>query len=161
MTASAAYAFVGLDPAQFADLARLSPEGLAERGIVHQTVRAGEIAPCRISLENAPAGEAVLLLNHTHQPTSSPYGARGPVFVRVTALAREGIGRWTETPPMLRGRMLSVRTYDRKGHIRDGRLVEPDALQDHLAAMFASPDTDEVHLHFPGYGCYAAKAVRI
>jgi hypothetical protein len=154
------FVIVGLDPVQFSEIGSLSAPDLAARGIVRQTVAEGERAPCRITLENTPAGETVYLLNFTHQPTSSPYGARGPIFVRAVALGREGMVVGRETPPMLRDRVLSVRTYDRRGHIRDGRLVEPADLQAHLAAMFESEETQEVHLHFPGYGCYAAKAVR-
>ena len=38
--------------------------------------------PCRVSLEDAPVGEEVLLLPFTHQDSRSPYRASGPIFVR-------------------------------------------------------------------------------
>lgn len=153
------YRFESLDPALFADLAALDDAGLAARHIVVSTVAPGDRAPCRLTLENAPAGETVLLLNHTHQPTTSPYGARGPIFIRRNALG--GAPAVFDTvPPMLQGRQLSVRAYDSDGMITDGAVVEATDLDRHLAGLFARRDVDEVHLHFPGRGCYAARAVR-
>lgn len=154
------YRFESLDPAAFADLIDLADADLAARQIVVSRVGPGERAPCRLTLENAPVGETVLLLNHTHQPTPSPYGARGPIFIRRAALGGHPVACET-IPPMLVGRSLSVRAYDRAGLIVDGAVVEPGTLTAHLAALFARADVDEVHLHFPGRGCYAAKAVRI
>jgi hypothetical protein len=153
------YQFQGIDPARFAALAALTEAELAAAGVVVRVVAPGERAPCRLTLENAPAGETVFLLNHTHQPTTSPYGARGPIFIRRDALGGAAVVT-TTLPPMLAGRTLSVRAYDDAGMIVDGEVVEPDALADHLAALFARADVVEVHLHFPGRGCYAAKAVR-
>lgn len=154
------YRFESLDPALFADLAALDASGLAARHIVVSTVAPGDRAPCRLTLENAPAGETVLLVNHTHQPTPSPYGARGPIFIRRNALDRAP-AIFDTVPPMLVGRQLSVRAYDADGMIVDGAVVEPADLDGHLVGLFARADVDEVHLHFPGRGCYAAKAVRV
>lgn len=154
------YRYQSLNPAHFAPLATLSDAELAARNIVVTQVAPGERAPCRLTLENTPAGETVLLLNHTHQPTSSPYGARGPIFIRKAALGRPPVVS-ADLPAMLVGRQLSVRAYDAAGMIVDGAVVEAADLKPHLDALFGRADVDEVHLHFPGRGCYAAKAVRV
>lgn len=153
------YRFESLDPAVFTPLAALDDAELAARHIVVSTVQPGDRAPCRLTLENTPAGEIVLLLNHTHQPTPSPYGARGPIYIRKAALGRAPVVTAT-LPAMLVGRQLSVRAYDVAGMIVDGAVVEAADLRTHLDALFQRADVDEVHLHFPGRGCYAAKAVR-
>lgn len=154
------YQFHSLDPAAFTSLAALNDAELAERHIVVSTVQPGDRAPCRLTLENTPAGETVLLVNHTHQPTPSPYGARGPIFIRKAALGGQPVVTAT-LPAMLVGRQMSVRAYDAAGMIVDGAVVEAIDLKPHLDALFRRADVDEVHLHFPGRGCYAAKAVRV
>ena len=57
-----AFRISGLDPSPFLDLAGLSDEALAERGVMRR-VSDGTGFPCRVSLEDVAAGEAVLLLN--------------------------------------------------------------------------------------------------
>lgn len=153
------YRFESLDPAVFAPLAALDDVALAARHIVVSTVQPGDRAPCRLTLENTPAGETVLLVNHTHQPTLSPYGARGPIYIRKAALGGQPVITAT-LPAMLVGRQMSVRAYDTAGMIVDGAVVEAADLTPHLDALFRRADVDEVHLHFPGRGCYAAKATR-
>lgn len=153
------YRFESLDPAVFAPLAALDDAELSARHVVVSTVQPGDRAPCRLTLENTPAGETVLLVNHTHQPTPSPYGARGPIYIRKAALGRAPVVTAT-LPAMLVGRQMSVRAYDTAGMIVDGAVVEAIELKPHLDALFRRADVDEVHLHFPGRGCYAVKAVR-
>src|SRR5271169_403613 len=63
----------GLPVETFAPLFGLSDEALAERGVVRQTALAGERFPCRVTLEDAPAGQSVLLLNYQHQDAATPY----------------------------------------------------------------------------------------
>ena len=72
----------GLEPALFEDLFGLTESALAERGMRWMRVDKPVGFPCRISLEDAPVGEDVLLLTFTHQDSRSPYRASGPIFVR-------------------------------------------------------------------------------
>jgi hypothetical protein len=73
---------VGLDNGQFAPLFELPDDALLKRGIVRQVATDSRAFPCRVSLQDAPVGDEVLLLSFTHQPADSPYKAAGPIFVR-------------------------------------------------------------------------------
>lgn len=86
-----------LDAALFAPLFALDDAGLAARRIARRTVDADHGTPCRVSLEDARAGEQVLLLPWRHHAVDSPYRASGPIFVRRgVATARPQVD---EVPP--------------------------------------------------------------
>ena len=76
------YQLRGLEPAQFEQFFGLDEAGLAARGMRWMRVDKPVGFPCRISLEDAPVGEDVLLLPFVHQDSRSPYRASGPIFVR-------------------------------------------------------------------------------
>ena len=76
------YQLRGLEPATFEKYFALNESELAERGMRWMRVDKPVGFPCRISLEDAPVGEDVLLLPFTHQDSRSPYRASGPIFVR-------------------------------------------------------------------------------
>ena len=76
------YQLLGLEPRLFESLFDLDEPALASRGMRRVRVDAPVGYPCRISLEDAPIGEEVLLLPFTHQDSRSPYRASGPIFVR-------------------------------------------------------------------------------
>ena len=80
----------GIDPAAVAAAFALDADGLAAIGAVRVIAEAGGGYPCRITLEEAEAGEELLLMNYEHQPASSPYGSRGPIYVRRRGLDRAG-----------------------------------------------------------------------
>ncbi len=104
------YMLRGLEPALFEPLFQLDDEALAARGMRWMRVDEPTGHPCRISLEDAPVGERVLLLPFVHQDSRSPYRASGPIFVRRgIPAARCIVG---ELPLYLTRRPLSVRAYD-------------------------------------------------
>src|SRR5262245_20221876 len=115
----------GLDPAQFAPL---FTDDAALAALNGRRVIADDSGgfPCRVSLEDARAGDELVLFTFEHQPTTSPYRARGPIYVRRGATRFAG----TEIPDLLRSRLLSVRAYDDRGNIVEadvcpGTDVEP------------------------------------
>jgi hypothetical protein len=114
--------------------------------------------PCRVSLEDAEPGERLLLLPFEHQPAHSPYRAAGPIFVREKA--RAPYDRSGDLPPVLLGRMLSVRAYDRDGLMVDADVVDGAAVDPLLTRLFDRADTDYVHIHFARRGCYACRVER-
>jgi hypothetical protein len=114
--------------------------------------------PCRVSLEDAEPGERLILLPFEHQPAHSPYRAAGPIFVRETAHAT--FDRADELPPVLVGRMLSVRAYDSDGSMVDADVVDGVAVETLLARLFDRADTSYVHVHFARRGCYACRVER-
>ena len=76
------YLLRGLEPAPFEKLFELDDEALAGRGMRRMRSDQPVGFPCRVSLEDTPVGEEVILLPFTHQDSRSPYRASGPIFVR-------------------------------------------------------------------------------
>jgi hypothetical protein len=72
----------GIDHTPFEGLFELSDLQLREIGAVRRRATEEFGFPCRISLEDAPIGEELLLLPYEHHPAKSPYRASGPIFVR-------------------------------------------------------------------------------
>jgi hypothetical protein len=75
------YRISGLSPAPFRHLFGLDEATLAGHGIRRYAVDAMPGFPCRVTLQDLPAGASALLLNYEHQPAASPYRSRGPIFV--------------------------------------------------------------------------------
>jgi hypothetical protein len=149
---------VALDPEQFISWIRLSDEALLERSARRRVADANPGFPCRMSLQDAPIGERLILLPFEHQSADSPYRAAGPIFVR------ERVSRWSEpvdvVPPMLRARLLSVRGYDAGGMMEDADVVEGAKLEERIESMFAQPAIEYLHVHFARRGCYACRIER-
>lgn len=147
-----------LSAAEFRPLFGLSDEELAARGIVRRVV-AGPGSPCRLTLEDAPVGETVLLLNYEHQPADTPFRARHAIFVR------EGAERRTfspgEIPPAFAARQfLSLRAFDDAGMMIDADITPTAELAAAIDRLLANPDAAYLHAHYAGAGCYAARIDR-
>ncbi len=149
--------FQGISVAPFQALFALEDGELAERGMRRMIADAKPGFPCRVSLEDAEPGERVLLVNFEHQPAHSPYRATGPIFVRESAgVAYDAL----EAPPVLRGRLLSLRAYDAAGMIVDADVVPGDDVESVLARLFARGDSAYVHIHNAKRGCFACRVER-
>lgn len=111
------FQIVGLPAEPFAPLFALDSNALAARGIATRIADAPHAYPCRVSLEDAQAGEELLLLSWPHQQTTGPYASSGPIFVRRHATAaRLAVG---EVPEQQRRRLLSVRAYNERDDLLD------------------------------------------
>lgn len=152
------YVIRGLDPAPFAALYGLSDAALAERGVVRMEVDATPGFPCRVSLQDAGMGEAMLLLNHEHLPVDSPYRQRHAIFVREGAT--EPAQFENEVPEQLAIRTLSLRAYDAEGMMTDADLVEGGELAALIDRFFADPSVAYLHAHNAKRGCFAARIDR-
>ena len=152
------YRFRGLSAEPFAPLLGLSDSELEARGMRRMIADEKPGFPCRVSLEDAEPGERLILLPFEHQPAHSPYRAAGPIFVRESA--RETFDRSGELPPVLVGRMLSVRAYDPDGLMVHADIVDGADVEALLARQFARADTDYIHIHFARRGCYACRVER-
>ena len=152
------FRYKGLPVETFRPLWYLGDAALAERGIQRVIADAKPGFPCRVTLEDAEFGESLLLLSHQHQPASSPYRSSGPIFVRETA--QETFDRVGTVPPVLRGRLLSLRAYDREGIMIDADIVEGNEVEGLLQRLFARDETDIVHVHNARRGCYACSVER-
>lgn len=152
------YVFEGLDPAQFAHLSGLTDANIESRAMRRYNVDSMPGFPCRVTLEDAPLGAKVLLLNHVSRPERTPYRASHAIFVREDA---EAAARYTgELPPALRTRWLSLRGFDAEGTMVDASLAKPGQADAGLRRLFEDPTIVEVDAHNAIRGCFAARARR-
>ena len=149
------YVLHGLEPALFQPLFDLDDATLAARGIRRMRVDAPVGYPCRISLEDAPLGEEVLLLPFVHQDSCSPYRASGPIFVRCGQ--REARRIAGELPPYLTRRPLSVRAYDAVDDMLAADVIDGAAAGPLIESYLAREDVSYLHVHFARRGCYACR----
>ena len=152
-----AFRFTGLPFGPFEPLLALSDEELAGKGFRRVVADAKPGYPCRISLEDAEPGERVLLVNYAHQPAHSPFKAIGPIFVREVARTTFDA---RAVPPVLRGRMLSLRAYDKGGMMVDADVVEGNEVEPLIERLFANGEADYLHVHFARRGCYSCRVDR-
>lgn len=144
--------------APFAPLFALSDAELAARGVLRRVVD-GPGAPCRVTLEDAPVGERVLLLNWEHQPADTPFRSRHAIFVREAA--RDTTFTPGEIPPAFAARsFLSLRAFDESGMMVDADLTPTADLPDAIDRLLANPEAAYLHAHYAGAGCYAARIDR-
>lgn len=148
------YRISGLPLDSFAPLFSESTAALAARGILRVTVAEAGGYPCRITLEDALAGETVLLLNYEHQPAPTPYRATHAIYVRETAHAT--YDACDQVPQALRRRLLSVRAFDADGMMLDADVAPGEALESLIERFFAMPRVHYLHAHHARPGCYAA-----
>jgi hypothetical protein len=159
MLRTMSYALRGLEPALFEPFFQLNDEALAARGMRWMDVDEPVGFPCRISLEDAPVGERVLLLPFVHQDSRSAYRASGPIFVRHgVGTARRIVG---ELPPYLTRRLLSVRAYDALDDMVDADVIDGAAAAPLIERYLARDEVAYLHLHFARRGCYACRVDRI
>src|SRR3546814_18026736 len=100
------YAITGLSPEPFAPLFEMSDAELAARGARRVTADADRGFPCRISLEDARAGEELILLHHVSHDVETPYRSAYAIYVRQGVAA----GTWRHAePPGRAGRPVATR----------------------------------------------------
>ena len=151
------YRITGLDPARFHDLFALDNAALAARGA--QRLIAEDGFPCRVTLEDAIAGERVILTSHPHMDVAhSPYRASGPVFVRESA--KEAAVIEDEVPPYLSTRLLSLRAYDANGIMVDAEVVPGAEVDPLIRTWLQRPEVAVLHAHFARRGCFGARIER-
>lgn len=114
--------------------------------------------PCRVSLQDAQAGETLLLLPYLHHAVAGPYRASGPIYVREnaekTAVFRDVI------PPFLHRRLLSVRGYRADDWMHAADVVEGKTLDLVIDAMFSQEAIAYLHIHNARPGCYSCRVDR-
>ncbi|MGH8131116.1 MAG: DUF1203 domain-containing protein [Steroidobacteraceae bacterium] len=152
------YELRGLEPGLFEPYFDLDETALAARGMRWMRVDAPVGFPCRISLEDAPVGESVLLLPFTHQDSRSAYRASGPIFVR---RGRSKAARIVdELPPYLTRRPLSVRAYDASDDMIDADIVDGREAAPLIERYLALNEASYLHIHFARRGCFACRVDR-
>lgn len=153
------FVVTGLPAQDFQPLFGLPDEALAARRVQRMSVTAPLGFPCRISLEDRPVGDTVLLMNFEHQPADTPFRSRHAIFVGEQA--NKAARYVDELPPVLAARpFTSLRAFDAAGMMTDGALVAVGDLPDEIRRMLDAPGTAYLHAHYPGRGCFAARIAR-
>jgi len=99
----------GLSPDTFRPLFALDDGALAARNIRRVVADADRGFPCRVTLEDARQGEALLLLPFLHHDVAGPYRASGPIYVREAAMQQPAAVFRDTLPPSFPRRLLSLR----------------------------------------------------
>lgn len=147
-----------LEANRFQHLFKLSDDALEAQNVRRQIVKTSPGSPCRVSLEDARAGEEVLLLHHQHQPAATPYRAGHAIFVRKGA--QQAFPGVDEIPELFRKRLISLRGFDVTDCMVDADVAEGAELEGAIDRMFSDPAVSYIHLHNAKPGCFAASVTR-
>ena len=148
----------GLSPAPFQPLFGLSDEALSDKGVIRVTADAKPGFPCRITLEDAEPGEAVLLLNHESHGAETPYRSSYAIYVRESASApAEYVD---DIPPILKGRPLALRLFDRKGMLAGAELSLDGDPRRIIEQALERTGVAYIDVHNAAHGCFAARVTR-
>ncbi len=151
------YRIEGLKRAEFAPLFVMTDAELAEQGAIRMKAD-GPGFPCRISLEDAPAGEDVILLNYTSHAVATPYRSSYAIFVRPDAQEIDPLV--DQTPPVFEGRPIALRGFDANGMLKNAGLALPGQADEKIKALFADPAITYIHAHNAAHGCFSARIER-
>ena len=152
------YKITGLEPSQFAHLIGLSDEELAAHGAVRMIADSRPGFPCRVTLDDAEPGEALLLVNHVSHDGNNPYRASHAIFVSESA--GQAAVYQDEIPPALERRVLSLRGFDQDGMMVDAALAQPGEADEAVRRLLANEWVDHVDAHNATRGCFAARVER-
>ncbi|MBU7581082.1 MAG: DUF1203 domain-containing protein [Porphyrobacter sp.] len=152
------YVIEGLDPAPFAGLFGLGDTELAARAAVRMVADTRPGYPCRVSLEDAQPGTALLLVNHISRPAPGPYRAAHAIFI--TEGASTPARFVNAVPPVFLPRVLSLRGFDADGMMVDAMLTQPGEAEAGLLRLLGQQQIVEVDVHNAVRGCFSARARR-
>jgi hypothetical protein len=148
----------GLKFAQFAALVGLTDEQLAAHEARRVVADRHPGFPCRVSLIDAQPGERVLLVNYEHLAVPGPYRSRYAIYVRENAV--DAALAVDEIPPVLRGRLLSLRAFGADGMLLEADVAEGAALAPAIERLLTPAAVAYLHVHNARPGCFAARVDR-
>jgi hypothetical protein len=152
------FQLVGIEHEPFKPLFELSDAELTAQGTVRLIADSHPGFPCRVSLEDAAAGDELLLLHHLHHPVGSPYRASGPIYIRRGQTRRvlaPGL-----VPDSVTRRVISVRAYDLEDMMLTADVSEGTRVAGVLKRLFTDPAVAYIHLHNAKQGCFSCLARR-
>ena len=152
------FVIAGLPVETFLPLFGLSDAALVAHGAIRQTADDDGRYPCRVTLEDIPAGQSLLLVNFEHQAAPTPYRSNYAIFV--SEAARESPRFEDQLPPVLRGRPIALRAFDADGMLIGAELALNDDVAEAIARRFEDPAAAYLHAHNAAYGCFAARIDR-
>ncbi|KQZ69476.1 hypothetical protein ASE06_01245 [Sphingopyxis sp. Root214] len=151
------YSIQGLSPEPFAPLFALDDAGLAALNARRVTATADRGFPCRVSLEDAKAGEALILLHHMSHDVETPYRSAYAIYVRPGV---EAATYRDELPPVFEGRALALRAFAADGMLQTARLAGPGEADGAIRDLFEDEGISYIDAHNAAYGCFAARIER-
>ncbi|MGH6652742.1 MAG: DUF1203 domain-containing protein [Sphingopyxis sp.] len=151
------YAITGLAPENFDPLFALDDTELAARGARRVVAAADRGFPCRISLEDARAGEELILLHHVSHDVETPYRSAYAIYVRRGVEAATYVDA---VPPVFDGRPIALRGFDAANMLRDARLAGPGEADGAIRDLFADDAIAYIDAHNAAHGCFAARVKR-
>lgn len=151
------YQITGLSADPFAPYFAMDDAELAAHGARRVTAGADRGFPCRISLQDARAGEELILLHHVSHDVATPYRSAYAIYVRRDVEAATYVDA---TPPVFEGRPLALRAFDAGGMLRDARLAGPGEADAAIRDLLAGDAIAYIDAHNAAHGCFAARIER-
>lgn len=152
------YRIEGLSPAPFAHLFGLSDAQLAEHGAVRVRADAQPGYPCRVTPEDAAAGESLILLNHVDHDVATPYRNAYATYVREEASAAAVYEN--ALPPVMLHRPIALRGYGADGMLKRAALALPGQADERIRELLDDEAVAYIHAHNAAHGCFAARVER-
>ncbi|MEL7447051.1 MAG: DUF1203 domain-containing protein [Pseudomonadota bacterium] len=152
------YRIRGLDPEIFAQQFMMTDAEL--KMIRSRRVTAGKTGryPCRVSLEDAPEGDALVLAHYTNHDVDTPYRNAFAVYARKDA--HQPAEYIDEMPPILRARPIALRCYDAEGNLHRAGLSLQDDVDAVAREFLKDPTIAYIDAHNAMHGCFAARIER-
>ena len=152
------YQITGLSPDLAKPFEGATAEELSAMGAVPMTATGKPGFPCRISLEDAEAGEELILFHHMSHDVDSPYRSAYAIFAR-TGLA--AAAQYTDAiPPVFDGRTLGMRAFGSDAMLKTARLSLPGDADRSIRALFELDEVAYIDVHNAAHGCFVARVER-
>lgn len=152
------FQFHALAPAPFKHLFSLSDTELRAHKAVRRKATSCPGAPCRISLEDAPIGEELILVQYRHLPVNSPYASSHAIYVRENV--KQAKPAKNEVPHLIQSRLISIRAFSADHMMINADVIEGAQTAESISQMFDNAHTDYLHVHYAKPGCFAARVTR-
>jgi hypothetical protein len=137
-------------PADVLDTVRTTGRDVSGNPV--ESITAEGYEPLRCCLRDARAGEELILFGYEPPLPDSPYREIGAVLTHARRCS--GPQHDQPYPQDWYGRPQVLRSYDRRGWIRDGKLHDGKEPEPLIAEMLADPEVAQIHSRNVTWGCY-------
>ncbi|WP_164114988.1 DUF1203 domain-containing protein [Sphingorhabdus sp. Alg239-R122] len=152
------YIINGLSPKKFADIADMSDAELAKAHMLRVQSTSQRGFPCRISLQDTPLGEDVILLNYVSHDVTTPYNSSYAIYIRPNVETPSVY--LDEIPPIFKGRSLGMRGFGDDGMLKSAALALPGEADAKICELFDNDEIAYIDVHNAAHGCFAARVQR-
>lgn len=152
------YRVTGLDPATFSPFFEMNDDELDRNNARRVVAGADKGWPCRVTLEDATAGESLILLHHVSHDVATPYRSAYAIYVREAG--REPADFVDQTPPVFEGRPMAFRAFDEAGMLLNAALALPGQADARIRELLDDERIAYIHAHNAAHGCFSARIDR-